>query len=289
MELKAYIKILLRRWFIALPIILITLGATTWYTLQQPITYSAKATYVARLDSRSMNDQDVASALDILSRRAEIATTYSEVAKSRRIKNFAASQIGLSQSERQSMSVNSRVIAGTNLLEISTVGGDPEMVSEFTNAIGEATIAYVRDLYEAYELVSLDDAVTPGAPARRPLVNIFLGGLAGLVLGLGVAFLSEYLSSPEAQTRKERATEEFEEEPFEGGYYAPVGFYRELATLQAQFETARKQMEQTQTALSSTQQEAEAIKTVVHDLTTVLEQVRTELADRDGRKNGAKV
>lgn len=197
MELKAYWRIIARRWWIAAPTLLITFGATMLLTFVEPPLYSSTATYVLKLGASFQDDKGFVAALDILSRRAEIAATYTEVATSRLIKRQAADTLGLSPRQRNDLHVSSRAVGGTNVLEITVDGHDPALVRDFTNAIGAQTIAYVGNLYETYELEPLDEAAlrnTPVSP-NYPL-NLGLGALLGLCLGAGLAFLAEYLRDP---------------------------------------------------------------------------------------------
>jgi diguanylate cyclase (GGDEF)-like protein len=114
----------------------------------------------------------------------------------------AADALGLSRSERKGLSVSSRLIAGTNILEISVQGNSPTLVRDYANAIGAKTVDYVRSLYEAFELSPLDEATLPGSPINsNEVLNLVLGGIVGLVLGMGLAFLTDYLrTSQEGRT-----------------------------------------------------------------------------------------
>jgi capsular polysaccharide biosynthesis protein len=179
---------------LVVPIFLAALAATTYFTMQQTPIYRATSTYVATLNALIMEDQELVGALDILSRRTEIVTTYSEVAKSRHIKTQAADALGVPEDTRRQLAVSSRVLAGTNLLEISVEGPDPALASTFANEIGVKTAGYVQGLYETYELTPLDAAAAPRRPVRPNLgLNLLIGGLAGLTLGIGAAFFSTYM------------------------------------------------------------------------------------------------
>jgi diguanylate cyclase (GGDEF)-like protein len=201
MELKVYLRILARRWWIVVPTLLLTFAATLALTFNEAPLYASSATFVLKLGSAFQDDKDFVSALDILSRRAEIAATYTEVATSRLIKRQAAELLQLTPEQRSALSVSSRALGGTNVVEISVEGLDPTLVRDFTNAVGAQTIAYVRGLYETYELEPLDEAVlrtTPISP-NYPL-NLGLGAALGLCLGIGMALLAEYLrAQPEEQ------------------------------------------------------------------------------------------
>lgn len=200
MELKAYWRVLTRRWWIVAPTFLITFAATLLLTFGEAPVYRSTATFVLKLGATFQDDRGFAAALDILSRRAEIAATYTEVATSRLIKGQAADALGLSAAQRAALGVSSRAIGGTNVLEISVEGPDPALVRDFTNAIGAQTIAYVRGLYATYELELLDEATLRAAPvAPSYALNLGLGALLGLCLGAGLALLAEYLRAPAAR------------------------------------------------------------------------------------------
>jgi capsular polysaccharide biosynthesis protein len=285
MELRNYLRIFVRKLWIILPVFLLTLAATVFYTSQQRPVYTARTTFIARLNRNFIDNKSDASALDILSRRTEIATTFSEVAKSRRIKFYAGEQLGLSIEQRKFLSVDSRLVAGTNIIEISTEGPNPDLVTDFTNALGTVTIEYVNNLYEAFELVPLDEAITPTSPSRpKKTFNYLLGAVVGLSLGLGLAFLAESLSIKDEPDKKEHSREKAD--TLERADY-PSQWQQELAVLKAQFEVTREQMEQTQMMLRSTQHNVDAANTTVRAFTNWLESYRTDMTEKNGSNNGA--
>jgi diguanylate cyclase (GGDEF)-like protein len=127
----------------------------------------------------------------------EINTTFAEVVGSKLIKNQAIESLALSSEQRQDLSVNGRIIGGTNILEVTAKGKDPIVVRDFTNAIGARTVEYVGSLYDVFELEPLDEASIPRTPVSpKPVLNLSLGAVFGLALGVGLAFLLEYLGTP---------------------------------------------------------------------------------------------
>lgn len=197
MELLAYVQILVRRWWIILPTIVLTLLLTYMFTDRQEPVYDTQTTLVMRPLTAGMGDEkDIASVVNILSQRIEINTTYAEVAQSSLIKKQAAETLNLSPAERKGMSVSSRVLPSTNILQISVSGPDPVLIQRYADAISAETQGYVSDLYDVFELKPLDAAGLPSNPTSPDMaLNLAVGGVLGLLLSLTLAFLSEYLAT----------------------------------------------------------------------------------------------
>lgn len=197
MELRVYLHMLVRKWWIVIPIFLITLTAIIVLTFTQTPTFETTATFVVTPNASFETIQSFVSGLDVLSRRAEIATTYAEIANSRWIKTQAADALGLSPAQRRSLSVNSQLVAGTNVIRITVTGSNPNLVRDLANMVGAQAMVYVQELYEVYNLLPLDEALRPSSPIKpSKLLNLALGAGLGLVLGVGLAFLAEYLQMP---------------------------------------------------------------------------------------------
>jgi len=197
MELRIYLQILLKKWWIVLSTFLITFTATIVLTYTQTPVYKSVATYVIKPNTSFGDVKSLASGLDMLSRRTEIATTYAEVASSRLIRQEAAEELGLSQTQRKALSVDGQLLAGTNVIEIIAEGNDPDLVRDFADMVGAKMVVYVKALYETYDLKPLDEATRPTSPVKpNKMLNLALGAILGLSLGGGLAFLSEYLQAP---------------------------------------------------------------------------------------------
>lgn len=197
MELKIYYRILLKRWWIPLLTFLITILAAFALNTRQPDIYESRATFVIRPRSEIVLDDEFVRALDIVSRRIEINTTFAEVANSKLIMSSAIDRLALPPEKQVGLTVNGRVIGGTNILQISTQGTDPVVVRDFTNAVGIEIVEYVQNLYDVFELQPLDEASIPASPVRsKAVLNLVLGAVLGLGLGVSLVFLLEYLESP---------------------------------------------------------------------------------------------
>jgi capsular polysaccharide biosynthesis protein len=105
--------------------------------------------------------------------------------------------LGLTAPQRADVTVTSDLLPGTNVVEIVGESRDPILARDFTDAVGAQTVSYVGDLYETYRLEPLDTANLTDIPIapNKPL-NLTLGAILGLVLGIGFALLAAYLQAP---------------------------------------------------------------------------------------------
>lgn len=207
MELKTYLGVLASRWWIVLPITLITFLATAVLTFEQTPLYQSTATQIVKVRASASDDRGVLSALDALSRNS-VSSTFAEVASSRLIRAEAAERLGVSPAQLRDVSVSSRALVGTNVIEITALAPDPILARDFATAVGAATASHVRRLYDPYDLQALDTATLANAPAKPDVaLSLLLGGVLGLLFGAGLAYLSEYLHGP----TKEDASEQREQ------------------------------------------------------------------------------
>lgn len=183
------------RWIVLVAFVS-TLVAAAAFTYGQAPVYRASASFVVSPNGDYEDMRSLVDVVDALSRRREIAGTYSQVATSRLIKQQATTGLGLAEANAEALAVSSRLVADTNVLEITVEGGDPDLVRRFADAVGARTAAYVGELYEAYELKPLDTAPLPASPVKpnKPL-NLAVGALLGLGLGAGLAFTGYWLET----------------------------------------------------------------------------------------------
>ena len=173
------------------------LTATFVWTSQLPVLYETTTTYIIRPRESSITDDKFVQALDIVSRRVEINTTFAEVATSKLIRSKAVEALNLSPEQTKDLAVSGYVVGGTNILNLSVQGRDPVVIRDFANMVGAETVNYIGGLYDVYELQVLDEANVPTKPVSpNTSLNLLLGSFVGLALGIGLAFLIEYIKAP---------------------------------------------------------------------------------------------
>jgi len=192
MIIQEYLQLIVKRWWLLVLAFSIVLGGTYYWTSQQTPIYESHASFVIRPRSETVVSGDFLKALDTVSNRSEINSTFAEVAASKLIKVHAIEKLGLTPEQQLDLSASSTVVAGTNILEIRVEARDPIVARDFANAVGAETVAYVKSLYDIYQLETLDTANTPSKPKSPDMVlNLSLGVFLGLVLGVALIFTVE--------------------------------------------------------------------------------------------------
>ena len=195
MELTRYLRVLSKRWWLITPIFLVTVVCTANFTWRQDPTYSATTTFIVSPSTTIFSDpRSFLSGLDVLGARGSVANTYADIATSRRIKNDTIEALELNPVLAETIVVTSKILAGTNVINITVEGPDPSLITTFANKLGEITVEYVEELYGVYDLKILDLAEPPVFPIKPNWnLNLALAAVLSLAMGVGLAFLTEYM------------------------------------------------------------------------------------------------
>lgn len=201
MELRSLIRVFVEKWWLVVPAFLMTFGSAAVLTISQPAVYQSNSTFVVKVTSTA--GQDVLSALGLLSRQTEIAETYAQAAESRAIRKAAIAALGLTAPQQDDVQLVSRLVAGSNLLQLSATSTDPKLAQAYNTAVGAALVEFANGLYPSFELVTLDTAGASGQPVS-PNIPLYLGlGLVvALLLAGGVGYVATIVSPqprPKAQ------------------------------------------------------------------------------------------
>jgi len=193
MEFKTYLGIVKKRWKIAAVALVATIAFTGLIASGQEPVYESTGTYVVR--PRPVADGDTVRAIDTLVRGVEINSTFARIASSDVIKTGAKDRVeaGIDTS---GLKTSGKVVTGTNIIELTVSGPDPDAVYALAVAMGDETVSYIGQLDETFELAPLDAPRVPKEPVgpNTPL-TIATGVFLGLFLAAGIAVGLEALTA----------------------------------------------------------------------------------------------
>jgi diguanylate cyclase (GGDEF)-like protein len=211
MEIKLYLRMLQRGWWIVtLTTLAAIFTALVFSYLATPI-YIASARYIISPNPSFLGgevDYNLIYSIDTLDKRS-IITTYSEVLNSPRIYSETIDLLDLNEENLEKYSYGAVVLPETNIIEFSVQGPDPKLVVTLTNSMGKHAVEYVENLYQIYDMGLLDPAGIPVEPiSPQPLRDTGVAFVVGLALGSALALLRELLRTPIVNFMQKREVDE---------------------------------------------------------------------------------
>lgn len=200
MELREYLRILHRGWLIIVLATLAGIGTAATYSLLKSPEYETGTRVFVSTDSAST----VAELGQGTSYTQQIVASFVEVTTTPRVLQPVIDELGLEQTPSElaeSISVSTEV--NTVLMEVTASNEDPGVAAEIANSVTESLIGVVgeitpgaSDQASPVSVEVLQEAVAPETPVA-PLVplNLALGFLIGLSVGVGIAVLREVLDT----------------------------------------------------------------------------------------------
>jgi len=197
MELKIYLQMIRKGWWIILLTMLVALNATLIFDYFATPSYLASARFLVSPNPTVLvTESDQVNSLEALDSRS-IVVTYSEILNSRRIYQEALLANNVPLLEAEDYVAITVVLPDANVLELTVTGPDPIIVTNLANTIGQMAIANISGLYRAYNISVLDPAVVPVTPVSPvPARDALLAVAMGLVLGVALAIFSEQIRIP---------------------------------------------------------------------------------------------
>ncbi|MBU8868288.1 polysaccharide biosynthesis tyrosine autokinase [Paenarthrobacter aromaticivorans] len=195
MELRTYLHVIRKRWISILLVTALAVLVALGQTLTQTPTYDAHSQLFVSVKGGN-SATDVTQGNMFAQNRV---TSYVSLATSPRVLQAVADDLNLPGGSRK---LAGRVAASappqTVLIDITASDADPELAARIANSTADELIKGVASV-EDVSLVKLsvferaEPPVSPSSP--RPMMNLILGLVAGLLLGLGLAFIREVLNT----------------------------------------------------------------------------------------------
>lgn len=196
MELRLYLQILRRGWWIIILTILVALLTALGVSYFGTPKYRVVSRFIVTPGTVLTDRYQVLTSLNTLDNQV-ITATFAEVMNSDRIYTEALSFLQLQPVDLEDYTYKAVVVSNTSVLELTVTGPDPEMVASLANAIGYRTINFVRQLNQVYNFDFLDIPAPPSEPySPNPLLNGILAIVLGLIGGVVLTVLSEQLRVP---------------------------------------------------------------------------------------------
>jgi capsular exopolysaccharide synthesis family protein len=197
-----YFRVLRRQWFVVVLLAALSVGGATAYTVRQTPTYSATTQLFVSVHSAEVADiSQMSQGSTLIQQRVK---TYADVVTSPKVLDVVREQLRLfttAQSLAGQVHVDSPL--DTVLLNITVTDASPVQAAAIANAIAGQFPTFVAQLESRPGVTQSPVTVTPTRMATvpsRPIsprvpLNIALGLLVGLGLGIGAAVLRDQLNT----------------------------------------------------------------------------------------------
>jgi len=219
MELRFFLKIIQRGWWLILISVLLSVNFSLAYSYYIAVPeYEAVARFVVSPSLQGDDNYAMVNSLEALDRRS-IITTYAEFLNSYQITQDALALLRKNPDEFKDYTMSATILPEANIIRYSVKGPNPEVAALLANNIGQYAVDQVRRLYTVYNIEILDRAIPPVEPGKpRPFQDAALAALVGLVIGGGLAIFRDQISGTINMFRQ-RNVVDYESQSFTRPYF----------------------------------------------------------------------
>jgi capsular polysaccharide biosynthesis protein len=199
MELREYLRILRKYWWMIGLFTLLALVISLNISYSRPPVYESISTYAVGLQPFESASSEMYGWDIMLRNQQRILLTYCQIVMSNAVRQESFRIMNVPNVERGQYAIMCNVLPDTNILRLIVQGQIPAVVTRLNEAIGTVSIERTRGLYSFFPLHKVDSAQlneTPISPNVQQ--NATMGTAFGLIMGVVLALLLEYLRSPSA-------------------------------------------------------------------------------------------
>ena len=127
----------------------------------------------------------------------KLVSTYGELIKTRAVSDKVIANLNLPISYTTFASkVNVSLVKDTEIIKIQVTDGNPALAADIANETSDVFMEVVKEIMRVENVQVIDPAQVPTSPVSpRPLMNIAIAGVLGIMLGVFIAFLKEFLDN----------------------------------------------------------------------------------------------
>ncbi len=201
MDLRDYLRVVRKRWVSIALITLLGLGAAGLFTYLQPKVYTATAQTFVAISNDGASSADILSGATFTLQRVK---SYTQIVDSPDVLQPVIDELKLNvTTEQLARNVSATSPLDTVLIEVQAKDGSAEQAAAVANAVAKQLGLQIEKLEEPkaggaspVKVTLTHRADVPASPSSpRTLVNLALGLLVGLALGLAYAFIRESLDT----------------------------------------------------------------------------------------------
>ena len=222
MELRDYLRILRQSWVLIVLLTLLGIGAGAAYSIITTPKFSSSAkVFVSTSAGSTVSELQQGNTFT-----QQRVKTYADLATTPIVLLPVIEELSLETSAQDlAQQITATAPLDTSLIEITATDADPELAAAVATAVSDSLTQVVQTIEaseaedgttrSAVKLTLVQHAAVPEAPVSPNVpLNVALGGLVGLALGIGIAVLRETLDT---RIRNERDVELVTDTPIIGG------------------------------------------------------------------------
>ena len=194
-DLREYLSIIKKKWFIMAILCVVCVAASTVYSffIAKPV-YQAETTLIVKTE-KTEGTNTVTS--DQIKTTQQLAVTYGEIIKSRKVLDDVIKNLDLDESYGQlSGKISVSTVSDTQIIKISDQDTNKSNAAKIANEIPKVFTKEAIRVADANGVEVIDKAQTPVNPVSpNKKMNILIAGVLGVMIGLFIIILIEFLNN----------------------------------------------------------------------------------------------